>query len=221
MRRFLWYYNHLLHRYKYPVQIISGGVLWFTGDLISQSIEQANRSNKLDSTDANSIIDWRRIARMTTYGMIFSAPIYTFWYSFLDRITHRVFNREVAHIQHHLMKSDCQKNTLFRSFLHKLTNEGWRTWSIIGFKLAADTVLFDPAYLGLFFGITSALEGKSLGQIREKLRSEFLRTYLIDVAVWFPIQTMNFKWTPVMYQPLVVQSCNIGWNAYLSFVQHR
>lgn len=85
----------------------------------------------------------------------------------------------------------------------------------------ADTVIFDPAYLSMFFTVTNIMEGKGIVQVWEKLQKEFWTTYLVDVAVWFPIQMANFKFVQVPYQPLVVQSCNIGWNAYLSFVQHR
>ena len=96
-----------------------------------------------------------------------------------------------------------------------------RVWEIIGFKLAADCFLFDPAYLALFFTTTNAMEGRQPNEIVNKLSTDLLPTYLVDIAVWLPIQTINFRWVPVVYQALFVQSCNIGWNAYLSFVQHN
>lgn len=194
MRRFVEFYTHMLHRYKYPVQIASGGLLWLGGDLVSQTIQAPRREH----------FDWDRTARMVAYGMAFSAPAYTFWYSFLDKWTHRIF--------------DYQKHTARRGFFGAVR---WRTWKIIGFKLLADTLIFDPVYLSLFFGVTNLMEGKSLGEVWSKLRREFWMTYAVDVAVWFPIQMGNFKFVQVPYQPLVVQSCNIGWNAYLSSVQHR
>ena len=84
-----------------------------------------------------------------------------------------------------------------------------------------DTIVFDPLYLALFFTTTTAMEGLGRVEIWAKLKDDFLSTWLIDVAVWTPIQTANFRFVPVLYQSLVVQSCNIGWNAYLSYVQHH
>lgn len=218
MRKILFFYNHLLNRYKYPVQIVSGGVLWFTGDILSQLINDYRGDQKLQFDGAATRIktkslgetemcssarniDWKRAATMTVYGMTVSAPLYTFWYSALDRWTHVVF------------KSSSLQRSAVRS--------PWRTWKIIGFKLAADTFVFDPVYLGIFFTATNLMEGKSLSHTLSKLRRDFLWTYCVDVAVWFPIQTFNFRFASVLYQPLVVQTCNIGWNAYLSYVQHR
>ena len=84
-----------------------------------------------------------------------------------------------------------------------------------------DTFVFDPLYLTMFFATTSVMENRPVGEIGKKLREDLLATWIVDIAVWTPIQTMNFRWVPVLYQALVVQSCNIGWNAYLSFVQHH
>jgi len=32
---------------------------------------------------------------------------------------------------------------------------------------------------------------------------------------------VNFRFVPLVYQPLVVSGCCVLWNAYLSFVQHK
>ena len=94
-------------------------------------------------------------------------------------------------------------------------------YRIIGFKLFVDMFVFDPIYLAFFFTATNTLERKSWDHIKHKLKEELATTYLIDVLVWLPIQFLNFRYIPTSYQALVVQTCNIGWNAFLSFVQHR
>lgn len=50
---------------------------------------------------------------------------------------------------------------------------------------------------------------------------ELPHTYLVDVALWTPVQLINFRFVPVLYQPLLVNGVNTGWNAYLSFVQNK
>jgi len=207
--RLLRYYNHLLNRYKYPVQIVTGGVLWFSGDLLCQAITLRSPNDINNKFE----IDWNRTLRMTTYGLIFSAPIYGLWYSSLDKWSHYVFTSRGP-------KSLTQQSTSDKWLINLLGATKLRTWKIIGFKLLADTFIFDPIYLSIFFTATSLMEGRSNSEIIRKLKEDLLHTYLVDIAVWTPIQTINFRWVPVIYQPLVVQFCNIGWNAYLSFVQH-
>jgi hypothetical protein len=264
--RLLDFYNGVLHRHKYPVQIVTGGVLWFSGDLLAQSLVHAGKSlgsssnpeKGLDgSVNAQStegvlkapkrekgplVYDWERVGRMTVYGLAISAPVYAFWYSYLDRWSHDLFSRKTtigpsltaasggemilpARLRHFLQRFP-RLDPLLRPasllLLRRLPPQATlRLWQMIGFKLAADCFLFDPLYLTLFFSTTAALERRSLSEIQHKLRHDLLPTYLVDIAVWLPIQTVNFRWVPVVYQALFVQSCNVGWNAYLSFVQHR
>lgn len=241
---FLKFYNGILNRHKYPVQIVTGGALWFTGDLVCQSlVYAANAAYRNDDDDerlkeksTGFQIDWKRVGTMTCYGVCVSAPVYAFWYSYLDRWSHRFFSSRPlpvtrdaviipAPVRHFLQKFPAA-GTRLTPFLMNMVQRlpeapTRRVWEIIGFKLAADCFLFDPAYLALFFTATNALEGQSPAQISEKLKADLLPTYLVDIAVWLPIQTINFRWVPVVYQALFVQSCNVGWNAYLSFVQHN
>jgi hypothetical protein len=173
-------------------------------------------------------IDWHRTWRMALYGVCFSAPSYAIWYGGLERYSQRIF---AAQAPGSSLAPPAWLRRLSRwritAPLTALVTSGegaaarLRTWKIIGFKLAMDTFLFDPLYLALFFSATGAMEGKTPQQIGEKLRSDLAPTWLVDIAVWTPIQTVNFRFVPVLYQALVVQSCNIGWNAYLSFVQHN
>lgn len=210
------YYNHLLNRYKYPVQIVTGGILWLSGDLLCQTIVYKSSQDK---RNINFEIDWNRTLKMTTYGLLFSAPIYGFWYSFLDKWSHRVFTSRGPKSLNPSPSSSATF-TINKWLINLLGTTKLRTWKIIGFKLLADTFIFDPIYLSIFFTSTSLMEGRSTMEITKKLKEDLLHTYLVDIAVWTPIQTINFRWIPVIYQPIVVQFCNIGWNAYLSFVQH-
>lgn len=239
--RFARHYNHLLNKYKYPTQIVTGGVLWFSGDVLCQNLVHLASSNSRDGDGKKREelkIDWSRVGRMTVYGLAISAPVYGFWYSFLDMWSHRVFgatkmtsvvSNAVSNVvatsvaasnSPSINTTSITANNVRKGLIRRMSPAALRTWKIIGFKLFADCALFDPAYLSLFFTATSAMEGKGLVEIWNKLKQDLGKTYLIDVAVWFPIQTVNFRFVPVAYQPLVVQSCNIGWNAYLSFVQH-
>ena len=264
--RLLNFYNGILHRHKYPVQIVTGGVLWFSGDLLAQSLTNAagllareNAARRdVSGADASGVaaglaagvgagaraddlghganagfVDWTRVGRMTVYGLAVSAPVYAFWYSFLDNWSHRVFSRDKAArhaashaivpapLRHFMQRAPFLRPALLALWQRAPAPAALRLWQMVAFKLAADCFLFDPAYLALFFSATAALEQRAPAEIAHKLRTDLLPTYLVDIAVWLPIQTINFRWVPVMYQALFVQGCNVGWNAYLSFVQHR
>jgi hypothetical protein len=259
--KFFNFYNTILNKHKYPVQIVTGGALWFTGDILCQSLVQTVQFVKDEQSDVISLdttrilsggdgnaaeltkkrkgieLDWQRLGRMTCYGLFVSAPVYAFWYSYLDRWSHRFFAQRALKplstdavilpgpLRHFFQRfpsiSEPLRLPLMRVLERMPEAATRRVWEIIGFKLAADCFLFDPAYLALFFTTTNAMEGRGPAEIATKLRTDLLPTYLVDIAVWFPIQTINFRWIPVVYQALFVQSCNIGWNAYLSFVQHR
>lgn len=228
--RFLRFYNKLLHRYKYPVQIATGGLLWCAGDVLAQGAVHLGKSREADDGgDGRMKVDWERTGKMTMYGLCFSAPAYAFWYSFLDRASLAAFR----HAPTPTCTTPIPHNIFTRPLLSRLSSapvrdgathvssEMVRTWKIIGFKLAADTLLFDPVYLSLFFTATGYMEGKRWPEISEKLKKDLLPTYLIDIFLWAPVQTANFRFVPVAYQALIVQSCNVAWNAYLSYVQHR
>lgn len=227
-------YSRILHKYKYATQITTGGLLWFSGDLLCQSLVHSTTgdcSNKDGDSNSNnshenvSFPDWKRTARMTCYGICVSAPAYAFWYTFLDMQSQRLFTtqpgRSLATPRwlRFLSRYTNSNNPLGTSLTFSAAR--LRTWKIIGYKLVMDTLVFDPIYLTLFFTATSTMEGKSFSGTVLKLREELGRTWLIDVAIWTPIQAANFRFVPVLYQALVVQSCNVGWNAFLSFVQHR
>lgn len=240
-RRFLNFYNGILNKHKYPVQIVTGGALWFTGDLLAQSLVHVAETYGGNDEEGKRKkppleVDWKRVGTMTCYGLFISAPVYAFWYSYLDRWSHRFFSSRKlpaasdaiiipGKIRHFLQRFPRIGTALIpplMAIVHRIPEPPTRrVWEIIGFKLAADCLLFDPAYLALFFTATNAFEGQSPAQIVKKLRQDLLPTYLVDIAVWLPIQTINFRWIPVVYQALFVQSCNVGWNAYLSFVQHK
>lgn len=237
MSRILRGYSKILNEHKYKTQIVTGGVLWCSGDLLCQSLvhlagsgDDETAQNKLNSDgDPPSFIDWKRTATMTLYGIGVSAPACAIWYTQLERLSQRVFASQPPGtslstpiwVRRLLAKHPIALKPVQNFIMASDSRARLRTWKIIGFKLAMDTFVFDPVYLTLFFSVTSAMEGRGPSHIWAKLKEDLGTTWLVDIAIWSPIQTFNFRFVPVLYQALVVQSCNIVWNAYLSFVQHR
>ncbi|KAJ3169679.1 hypothetical protein HDU88_000871, partial [Geranomyces variabilis] len=165
----------------------------------------------LDDDDDGNIgpwgIDWRRVLTMTSFGVFFAGPMYTFWYRLLDQ-------KIVAYYER-VLKRQMQKTTTLNVSLSR------QKWKIAITKVLADMIIFDPPFLCFFFLSTHMLAGRPFAEGVEQMRRDVLPTYAVDVAVWTPVQLANFRWCPVLYQPVVVNSVNVGWNAYLSFVKHR
>jgi hypothetical protein len=88
-------------------------------------------------------------------------------------------------------------------------------------KVVLDQAFFEPTFLAASFVFLGALEGKNLEQQKDKLRKDFWQTFLIDCAFWIPSQFVNFWFCPVKYQALLVNTLCVGWNGYVSHVEHK
>mmetsp|Transcript_42581 Transcript_42581/g.107448 ORF Transcript_42581/g.107448 Transcript_42581/m.107448 type:complete len:235 (-) Transcript_42581:176-880(-) len=88
-------------------------------------------------------------------------------------------------------------------------------------KVFLDQCVFEPPHMASFFIATSLIEGHSFEWIKEKMKEEYISTYLMDCRLWPVVQALNFYFVPLHWQALVVHSVSIGWNAYLSMVRHR
>eukprot|EP01094_Clydonella_sp_ATCC50884_P025807 TRINITY_DN6913_c0_g1_i2.p1 TRINITY_DN6913_c0_g1~~TRINITY_DN6913_c0_g1_i2.p1 ORF type:complete len:151 (-),score=38.68 TRINITY_DN6913_c0_g1_i2:450-902(-) len=57
-------------------------------------------------------------------------------------------------------------------------------WKHIGVKILADQFVFEIPYLAAFFTIINALEGKPFRSAVDKIKADYVSTYLTDWAVW-------------------------------------
>jgi protein Mpv17 len=88
-------------------------------------------------------------------------------------------------------------------------------------KVVFDQFLFAPAfYLCFYFGM-SVLEGHTVSQSVDHIKKKFVPTYLADLTFWPVAQTINFKYVSPPNRILYISSLSIGWNAFLSHLQHN
>jgi hypothetical protein len=234
-------YNQLLEKHPYVVQIITGGVLWSTADVLSQSIliyknktelKEAKESKETPESSGSKKpmeFDLNRLKNITLYGTAIASPIYALWYYNLEVKVYKLFDRSkptnsllITKLRN-LAQGKEQKEVTKSTILPNKPMVGLLRppWHIIWTKLLLDGFLFDPLYLTLFFTSNTFLEGKGWKEAKEKLMHEFSFTYLLDLAIWTPLQLINFRYVPVSYQALYVQSFTLFWNAYLSSVQYK
>ncbi|KAJ3161779.1 hypothetical protein HDU86_006550 [Geranomyces michiganensis] len=87
--------------------------------------------------------------------------------------------------------------------------------------MVIDQSVFASTNTVCFFTAQGLMEGKSIEQVKTKLRESFLPTYYANCTVWPPVQVLNFYFTPVNYQSLVVNSVALFWNSYLSLANAK
>lgn len=83
-------------------------------------------------------------------------------------------------------------------------------------KLLCDQLLQGPCMIGTMFAWTSIANGKSLAQIKHKLDSELLGTWINSVYVWSPVQVIQQAFVPLQYRVAVANSVSYFWDTYLS-----
>ncbi|KAJ3071259.1 hypothetical protein HDU98_005605 [Podochytrium sp. JEL0797] len=202
-------YTRFVKRNPLGSQCLVAGLLWSAGDILSQKITHSHEHKRLlgpEEQPTNTSIDWKRVGIMSTYGFFIAGPLYTFWYKTLDKFVEpmlvKLLRKRTHPIATHLSK-------------HRLM------WSVALTKVACDNFLFEPPYLSVFFLATHTMSGATPGEAVRHLKADFWPTYVTDVLVWTPIQIINFRFVPVHFQPQFVNAFNIGWNAFLSYMQHE
>eukprot|EP00658_Telonema_sp_P-2_P060031 TRINITY_DN4906_c0_g4_i2.p1 TRINITY_DN4906_c0_g4~~TRINITY_DN4906_c0_g4_i2.p1 ORF type:complete len:215 (+),score=45.84 TRINITY_DN4906_c0_g4_i2:266-910(+) len=93
-------------------------------------------------------------------------------------------------------------------------------WKEIGYKLFFDQILFQPLCINSFYLFTSALEGMSGGEIKAKMQNKVLPSWMVATPFWSVTQVMNFKLTPLQYQPIVVYIASLANNTIMSLISH-
>jgi len=88
-------------------------------------------------------------------------------------------------------------------------------------KVACDQFIFAPPFYASFYLSMALFEGKSLLASLENVKKNFVTTYLVDLAFWPAAQTVNFRVVPTDQRMLFIGTLSIGWNAFLSYMQHK
>lgn len=84
-------------------------------------------------------------------------------------------------------------------------------------KVAIDGVIFGPLDLLVFFTYMGFSAGKSVPQIKEDVKRDFVPALILEGGVWPVVQIVNFRYMPVRYQLLYVNffclldSCFLSW----------
>mmetsp|Transcript_19658 Transcript_19658/g.33216 ORF Transcript_19658/g.33216 Transcript_19658/m.33216 type:complete len:200 (-) Transcript_19658:115-714(-) len=88
-------------------------------------------------------------------------------------------------------------------------------------KVLIDQTVWNPIFGVMFFSYLGICEGKTFKQIQEKLRADLSTAVMGSWAVWVPAHTLNFAFVPPNQRLLYINTIQIGYNIFLSFLGNR
>jgi len=88
-------------------------------------------------------------------------------------------------------------------------------------KIAADQLLYTPVSLAAFLGLLNALEGKSVADLKAKMKRDYTSILLVNWTVWPLAQYVNFAYIPNDQRVLYVTVLGIFWNSYLCYMGNK
>jgi len=125
------------------------------------------------------------------------------WYSFLDR----------------LIVQRTWRNVLGKTFLDQIIVAPFYTLTYIVGKRKTFVNLFSMTFL---FQGTSILEGRaSYREVSSDTQRNFLPLYLVDCAVYVPIQIINFKYIPAFYRVPFLSLVAFVFDIFISAYKHQ
>ncbi|CAI0390015.1 unnamed protein product [Linum tenue] len=136
-------------------------------------------------------INWKRVAITSAFGLGFVGPVGHFWYENLDK---------------------------FIRLRLKLTPKSAR---FVAAKVAADSIIFGPLDLLVFFTYMGFSTGKNAAQVKEDVKRDFLPSLALEGGIWPLVQVANFRYVPVQYQLLYVNFFCLIDSAFLSWVEQQ
>ncbi|BFZ53823.1 Protein required for ethanol metabolism [Savitreella phatthalungensis] len=87
----------------------------------------------------------------------------------------------------------------------------------VAVHLTLDQSFFGPANIGLFFAGSGVLEGKSVDEIKAKIRDRWWSSVKLGWGVWVPFSFCMYSFVPMTYRLVSGQLVGIGWNCYMSY----
>lgn len=88
-------------------------------------------------------------------------------------------------------------------------------------KVAIDQTMWNPIFGLMFFGYLSLMEGKSWNDYTNKIKADLKTAVMGSWAVWVPAHTINFAFVPPSQRLLYINTIQIGYNVFLSFLGNK
>lgn len=220
--KFIRVYIQLLKTKPAQTKIVSGATIVAAGDIVAQQIIEKRGQKSSESSQLKSINqfeqlqkrlnshDFYRTSRIFFVGLLLIAP---FNYTWLDKILPRVNNFKIF-----------KKTTNQRSNTNKNKNQRLRWWFTADkTKISLTKLLLDQA-IAAPIACTLYIAGNSITKKEDPIQSvqeKLFTTVQFFWRLWLPIQFLNFRFVPQMYNMPVVQVTNFIWMSFLSYLDNQ
>ena len=88
-------------------------------------------------------------------------------------------------------------------------------------KVAIDQTIWNPIFGCMFFGYLNLMEGKTMEDYTKKISQDLQTAVMGSWAVWVPAHTINFAFIPPSQRLLYINTIQIGYNVFLSFLGNK
>ncbi|MQL91737.1 hypothetical protein Taro_024340 [Colocasia esculenta] len=141
--------------------------------------------------DKDFKINWRRVAISSMFGFAFVGPVGHHWYEHLDR------------------------------FIRLRLQLKPKSVKFVATKVAADGLIFGPLDLLIYLSYIGLASGKSMPQVKDDIKRDFLPGFVVGGGVWPIVQVANFRFIPVRYQLLYVNVFCLLDSSFLSWLEQQ
>jgi hypothetical protein len=149
--------------------------------------KEPNAEKSLPFAFFSNSLDYTRTAQCASYGALVTGPLLAVWYPYMEKIC----------VQHNMAAR-------------------YGLWGAPIAKVLVDEFIMDPPTLVAFYGYMNICEGGSWKSFENKLRSEFMPSWLTSLAVWPIVLLGTFRFMPIYAQAPLINACCIVWDGFLS-----
>ncbi|XP_027329933.1 protein Mpv17-like isoform X3 [Abrus precatorius] len=191
-----WYQNCLaLHPVK--TQVISSGLIWGAGDIAAQAVTHYTAKT-----------------RVTVEEVFFQIPKFPF-----NDLAFWKMDKQFK-INWKRVSTTSLYEGLDRVIRLRLMLKP-NSFRFVATKVAVDGFIFGPLDLLVFFTYMGFSTGKSVPQIKEDVKRDFLPAFVVEGGIWPMVQVANFRFIPVRYQLLYVNFFCLLDSCFLSWVEQQ
>ncbi|KAK3163229.1 hypothetical protein QOZ80_1AG0000940 [Eleusine coracana subsp. coracana] len=194
MRRLWRWYQQCLATHPVRTQVVSSGVLWALGDIGAQSV--THYSVRPDRR-ANNPEDKDKELKIDWKRVGITS---SFGFAFVGPVGHYWYE-----------------------YLDRFIRRRYQpnTFKFVASKVAADGFLFGPLDLVLFFSYVGLASGRSVEQVKDDVKRDFIPALALGGLVWPAVQVANFRFVPVRYQLLYVNFFCLLDSCFLSWIEQQ
>ncbi|KAG6518189.1 protein Mpv17-like [Zingiber officinale] len=187
-----WYQNCLaVHPVK--TQVVSSGILWGLGDIGAQVVTQRTLRDKSHNNKEENKEVKIDWRRVAITSM--------FGFAFVGPVGHYWYE----YLDRSMRRLQLQPKSL----------------KFVTAKVAADGLIFGPLDLLIFFSYIGFGSGRSIEQVKEDVKRDFLPALIVGGTIWPAVQVANFRYVPVRYQLLYVNFFCLLDSSFLSWIEQQ